>query len=229
MQWRFMAMIDRFWSGLSATNAAMETPTSPLWATTPARSTPVVAIERRLDFPELDAVAAFLDHPVAAPVELEATAADVPDEIAGAVPAMCRRRRPGKPRRSVRAGRNNHASRRGPRSRARQVFPAATSRPCSSTTRAQAAGRPGRSGNASVRSAGMVAGIGIGRANVGLGRPVQVPHRGRGPESPQPRERGHRERPRRRRGPAGAACNPGGRARRAGPGAPGSTGPSTRR
>ena len=46
-----------------------------------------VAIKGRLDFPQLDAIAAFLDHPVAAAVELEAAAADILDEIAGPVPA----------------------------------------------------------------------------------------------------------------------------------------------
>jgi len=40
VQWRFMAMIDPLCVGFMATNAAIETPASSLFATTAARSTP---------------------------------------------------------------------------------------------------------------------------------------------------------------------------------------------
>ena len=77
MQCRFMAMIDRFWSGLSATNAAIETPAFVGLGHDPGAVDAVMAIKGRLDLAQLDSIAAFLDHPVAAAVKLEATVAAV--------------------------------------------------------------------------------------------------------------------------------------------------------
>ena len=159
MQCRFMAMIDFFWSGLSATNAAIETPDFVGLGHDAGAVDAVVAIEGRLDLAELDPVAALLDHPVAAAVELEAAGAVVADQVAGAIPARARRRR-GTPRRSARAGRSSRASRRGRRSPARRARPAARRGRARRRPGRGAAGRPGRSGTARSRSAGIVAGIG---------------------------------------------------------------------
>ena len=88
-----MAMIDFFWSGLSATNAAIETPDVVGLGHDGGAVDAVVAIEGRLDLAQLDPVAALLDHAVAAAVELVAARAVIDDQVAGAIPAACRRRR----------------------------------------------------------------------------------------------------------------------------------------
>ena len=115
VQCRFMAMIDRFWSGLRATNAAIETPDVVGPGDDGGPVDAVVAVERRLDLAQLDPVAALLDHPVAAAVELVAARSVVDDQVAGAVPAAAVRRRGRRRGRSARAGRSSRASRRGRR------------------------------------------------------------------------------------------------------------------
>ena len=87
MQCRFMAMIDFFWSGLSATNAAIEMPDFVGLGHDAGPVDTVVSIEGRLDLAELDPVAALLDHPVSPAVELEAARAVIANQVAGAVPA----------------------------------------------------------------------------------------------------------------------------------------------
>ena len=157
MQCRFMAMIDFFWSGLSATNAAIEMPTSSDLGYHTGAIDSVVAVKRRLDLTELDAIAALLDHPVASAVELKAPGAVIANQIAGAIPtgAALHEECGGSQLRLAEVA-VHHA-----RARDHQLAERARGKswPCSSTTRAESGGQTEPIGNAAVRSGGIVAGI----------------------------------------------------------------------
>ena len=155
-----MAMIDFFWPGLSATNASIETPGLARPGHDPDAVDRLVAIEGRLDLAQLDPVAAALDHPVAAAVELEAAGAVVAHQVAGAIPARAvgvdEERRLGQVGPAEVAA---HHARPGDHQLAERARRARRGRRGRRPARG-AAGRPGRSGNGSSRSAGISSGIG---------------------------------------------------------------------